>query len=140
MDLFHRLFEEFAILRPVDGIELGADELDAPFIQKARFCELAAHRKAGLTAEGGEEGVGAFLDDDALQTVLGEGFEVNFVCEHLIRHDGRRVGVAEDDVDARILQNAARLCARIVEFRRLTDDDGAGADDKYLFDVASLRH
>ena len=66
MDLFHRLFEEFAILRPVDGIELGADELDAPFIQKARFCELAAHRKAGLAAEGGKEGVGALLDDDAL--------------------------------------------------------------------------
>ena len=114
--------------------------LTPPFVEETRLCELAAHRKAGLAAEGGEEGVGALLDDDALQAVLGEGLEVNFVCEHLVRHDGRRVGVAQDDVDARILQNAARLRARIVEFRRLTDDDGAGADDKYLFDVASLRH
>ena len=140
MDLLHRLLEELAVLRPVDGVELGADELDPPFVQETGLGELAAHRKAGLAAEGGKQGVGTLLDDDALQTVLGEGFEVNFVCEHLIRHDGRRVGVAEDDVDARILQNTARLCARIVEFRRLTDDDGAGADDKYLFDVASLRH
>ena len=66
MDLFHRLLEEFAVLRPIDRIELGADELDAPFIEETRLCKLAAHRKAGLAAEGGEEGVGALLDDDAL--------------------------------------------------------------------------
>ena len=139
-DLFHRLFEELSVLRAVDRIQLGADEFDAPLIEEPLFGELAPHRKSRLSAEGGEQRIGALFDDDALQTVYRERFEIDLVRKHFIRHDGRGVGVAEHNVDARIFQNAARLRARIVKFGSLPDDDGPRPDDEYLFDITSLRH
>ena len=55
MDLFHRLLEEFAILRPIDGVQLRPDEFDVPFIEKAALCELATQRKSRLAAQRSEK-------------------------------------------------------------------------------------
>ena len=41
---------------------------------------------------------------------------------------------------ALLLEGEAGLRARVVKFRGLTDDDGAGADDEYFVDVCALRH
>ena len=139
-DLLHGLLEELAVLRAVDRVELRADELDAPLVEEAVLGELAAERKPRLPAERGEQGIRPFLDDDALERIFGERLEIDLVRKHVIRHDGGGVGVAEDDVDARILEHAARLCARVVKFRRLPDDDGPGPDHEYFFDITSLRH
>ena len=95
---------------------------------------------ARLSAEGGEQAVRPLFNDDALDGIDGERLEINFIRERLVRHDGRRVGVAQHDVYARVLQNAARLRARIVKFGSLPDDDGSRPDDEYLFDITSLRH
>ena len=62
-------------------------------------------------------------------------FQVYFVRECLVGHDGGGVGVDQHHVDARLLQHAARLCTRVVKFRRLTDDDGTGADYHYFFQI-----
>ena len=50
----------------------------------------------------------------------------------LICHDGGGVGVDEDDLNPLLLEGAAGLGAGVVKLGRLTDDDGAGADDQYL--------
>ena len=139
-DLLHGLFEQLAVLRAVDGVHLGADQLDPPLVEEALFGELAADGQTGLAAEGGEQAVRALLFDDALDGLEGERLEINFIGERLVRHDGRGVGVAEHDVDACVFEDAAGLRARIVELRRLADDDRAGADHEYFFDVASFRH
>ena len=39
-----------------------------------------------------------------------------------------------------LLQHPAGLGAGVVKFSRLADDDGAGADDKYLLNGWILRH
>ena len=65
-DLFHRLFEKLTILRAVDRVELGTDELDAPLIEETLFRELAAHGKTRLPAERGKQRIGTLLDDDTL--------------------------------------------------------------------------
>ena len=44
------------------------------------------------------------------------------------------------DLDALVFQHAAGLRAGVVELRRLSDDDGAGADDEHFFDRCILRH
>ena len=61
--------------------------------------------------------------------------DVNVVRHGVIRHDGRRVGVDEHDLDAVRFQSTARLSAGVVKFCRPTDDDRAGADDENLFNV-----
>ena len=139
-DLLHGLFEQFAVLGAVDRVDFGTDEFDAPLVQESFLGKFAADGQPRLPAERSEQAVRAFLDDDALDGFERQRLEVDLIRQRFVRHDGRGVGVAEHDVDARIFQNAACLCARIVEFRRLSDHDRAGTDDKNFFDIASFRH
>ena len=139
-DLLHRLFEQLSVLRPVDGVDLCTDQLDAPFIEEPLFCELAAHRQPRLPAERSEQAVRPLLDDDALERIDGERFEIDLVRQRLVRHDRRGVRVAKNNIDPCVLQHTACLRARIVEFGRLPDDDRPRTDDEYFFDIASLRH
>ena len=139
-DLLHGLFEQLPVLRPVDRVDVRADQFYPPLIEKSFLRELASDREARLSAEGGEQAVRPLLFDDALYGFERERFEIDLVRERFIRHDGRGVGVAKDDVHARVFEHAARLRARIVEFRRLSDDDRPRTDDEYFFDIASLRH
>ena len=139
-DLLEGLLEEFAVLRLVDGFHVGADEPDTVLGQEILLLELHGDGEPGLAAEAGEQAVGLFLFDDPLDGLGRQGFEVDLIGEGLVRHDGRRVRVDEDDVDTRFLQDAAGLGTGVVELRRLTDDDGAGADDEDLFDVFIQRH
>ena len=57
-----------------------------------------------------------------------------------VGHDGGGVGVDEDGLYALGFQRTAGLRAGVVKLCRLTDDDGAGADDQYLFDTRVFRH
>ena len=57
-----------------------------------------------------------------------------------VGHNGSGVGVEQDRFNALCFQRAARLRAGVIELSGLTDDDGAGADDQYLFDSGVLRH
>ena len=60
--LLHGLFKELPVFRPVYRTQIYAYKLYAPLVQKALFCELAAEREAGLSAEGGKKAVRPFLD------------------------------------------------------------------------------
>ena len=93
-----------------------------------------------LAAQGGQNGVGALHLDD-----LGDGssvqwLDVNMVGNVLIRHDGSGVGIDQHHLDALFLQGAAGLGTGVVKLRSLADDDGARAQNQYLFDVAVQRH
>src|SRR5262249_23001793 len=57
-----------------------------------------------------------------------------------IGHDGRGVGVHQDDPVTLFTQRLAGLGAGIIELARLADDDRAGADDQDALDVGALRH
>ena len=55
-------------------------------------------------------------------------------------HDGGGVGVDEDHLVPFLPKRQARLRARVVKFRRLTDDDGTGPDDENPVEVCAFRH
>ena len=136
----HGLLKKLAVLGLVDGFGVRADEADVVLLQKALLVELHRERQARLAAETGEETVGLFLFNNALDGGQRERLEINFVREGLVGHDGRGVGVDEHDVHARVVQHAARLRAGIVKLRRLTDHDRAGADDHDFADAGINRH
>ena len=63
-DPVHRLAEKLAVLGHFDGVALGADHLDAEFLQHAHFLERQRGVQPGLPAHGRQQRVGAlFLDD-----------------------------------------------------------------------------
>ena len=63
-DLAHRVLEEQAVFGLLDGVDFGADQFDAVLIEHAGFGEFDGEIEAGLAADGGEQGVGAFAADD----------------------------------------------------------------------------
>ncbi len=139
-DLAHRIFEEQAVFGLLDGVDLGADQLDAVLIQDAGFGEFDREIQPGLAADGGEQRVGPFAADDLFEVGRGQRLDVGFVGQIRIRHDGGRIGIDEDDFEAVGAQGLGGLGAGVIELAGLADDDGAGADDQDAMEVVAPRH
>ena len=133
-DLLHGVLEQLAILGLVDGLHVGADQLDAVGLQKALLVQLHGQGQAGLAAQPRQHAVGLLLFDDALDGLHRQRLQVDFVRQGFVGHDGGRVAVHQHHVHPRRLQHPAGLGPGIVKLRRLPDDDGAGADHEDLFD------
>ena len=106
-------------------------------VQEAFLCQLHRESKACLSAEVGEDAVRFFDFDDSLDDIQIQWLDIDVVGHRLIGHDGGRVGVYQYNLQALLFQGAAGLCARIVKLRCLSDDDRAGADYQYLFNILS---
>ena len=77
-DLPHRVFEEQPVFRLLDGVDFGADQFDAVAIEHAGFGQFDGEVEGGLSADGGEQGVGAFLRDDLFE--IGRGSAARRRC------------------------------------------------------------
>ena len=66
-DLPHGVLEQQAVFGLLDGIELGADQLDAVLVEHARLGQLHREVQAGLAAHGGQQRVGPLLADDLFE-------------------------------------------------------------------------
>ena len=136
-DLLHGVFEHLAVLRLVDGLPVGAQQLDVVGGQEALLIQLHGEGQTGLSAQGGKEAVRLFDLDDPLDGVDGQGLDVDVVGHGFIGHDGGGVRVDKHNLQPFFFQGSASLGARVVKLRGLADDDGAGADHQDFFDIAS---
>src|SRR5262249_8988855 len=134
------VLEEIAVFRALDGVDLGADQLDLEAGEHAGLGQVEREVEAGLSADGREERIGSLRLDDPRQHLDREGLHVRPVRDLGIRHDRRRIRVRQDDAVALLLQRLARLGAGVVELTGLTDDDRARADEQDGADVGALRH
>ena len=137
-DLFHRVAEQQAIFAKLDGVDVRADQLDAVLVEHAGVVQRDGEIQRGLSADGGQNRVGALLFDDLRDRFDGERLDVGAVGHLRIGHDGRRIAVDEDDVEPFRPQRLACLRARVVELARLPDDDRAGADDENALEIFSF--
>jgi hypothetical protein len=144
-DLFHRVAEQLAVFRLVDGVSGSADHLDVKFGE----CALPAQRQGavqrGLAAHGRQEREAAGDDVAFLLDDLGDDFrrdrlDIGGIGQFRIGHDRRRIGIDQHDAKTLFLQRLDRLGARIIEFAGLPDHDGTGADDQDGGDVGSFGH
>ena len=140
VQLFHRVLEQLAVLGTVDRVRFAGQQADAAAVEETAAGQLHREVQAHLAAEVRQDGVGLFLLDDALDDLGGQRLDVDMIGNVRVGHDGGGVGVDEDRLDALRFQGAAGLRAGVVKLRRLTDDDGAGTDDQYLFDTRVFRH
>ena len=140
VQLLHRVLEQLAVLGAVNRVGLAGQQADAAAVQKSAAGQLHRQVQAHLAAQVRQDGVGLLLLDDALDDLGGQRLNVNMIGNVGVGHDGGGVGVDEDGLDALGFQRTAGLRAGVVKLCRLTDDDGAGADDQYLFDTRVFRH
>ena len=139
-DLLHGVLEHLAVLRLCDGGRVRAEQLDAHLFEEAVLAQLHGEVQTGLAAEVGQQGVRAFLLDDLLNGLDGHRLDVDLVRHSLVGHDGRRVGVYQNDLQTLLAQCAAGLRACVVELGCLTDDDRAGTQYHYLMNILAKRH
>ena len=124
------LFELLAVLTGANRVDRRADQLDVKTLKNAHFGQRDGRVQRRLATQRGKQRVGALLLDDRGHDLRGDRLDVGGVGDARVGHDGRRVGVNEDDAQALLLEHAARLRARIVELARLADDNGARSDDE----------
>ena len=139
-DRLAKLLEQLAVLSALDGFGAGAEQLNAAFLQHALLLQLHCQVQTRLTADTGNDRVGALHAQDLCNVFKRQGLHVHLVRDGGVGHDGRRVAVAKHDLIALFLERQARLRACVVELSRLSDDDGAGADDQDLFQICSFCH
>ena len=118
-----------AVLGPVDDLPSRADHLDAELGQRAVVRHGHGRVQARLPAERRQQGVGTFLFDDLRDGVGGYRLDIRAVGELRIGHDGRRVGVDQDDSIPLLAQGLAGLRAGIIELAALADNDRTGPDE-----------
>ena len=139
-DLGHGLVKELAVLAALDGGKVAADHLDAVLVERAVFRQLDGGVQTGLAAQRGQQRVRALFLDYALDKLGSDGLDIGAVGQARVGHDGRRVGVDQDDLKAILLEHLAGLGTGVVELTGLANDNGARANDEDALDVSTFRH
>ena len=109
-------------------------------LQEAFLGQLHGEGQAALSAQGRQEAVRLFLQDDAAQGFQRQGLDINFIRRGMVGHDGCRVRVHQHHFQPCVLQGTAGLGTGIVELGSLTDDNGAGADNHHAMQFRIQRH
>ena len=139
------VLELLAVLAALDGVNIGADELNAVLVQNSLAVKLNCGVQRSLAAQGSQHSVNgvplfALLDQDLFNVVRLDGFDIGVIRKLRVGHDGGRIGVDQRYAQALFLEHAAGLGAGVVELASLADDDWAGADDQDVVDVVALWH
>ena len=93
-----------------------------------------------MSAERRKQTVGLLLGDDLLEKLHCQRLDVDTIGDIRIRHNGCGIAVDKHNLETIFFQCTARLRPRIIKLRRLSDDDGTGADDHDLFQIFFARH
>ena len=139
-NLGHGLVKELAVLAALDSGQVAADHLDAVFVERAVLCQFDGGVQTGLAAQRGQQRVRALFLDYALDKLGGDRLNIGAVGQARVGHDGRRVGIDQDDLKAILLEHLAGLGAGVVELAGLANNDGARTNDEDTLDVSTFRH
>ena len=139
-DALAHFLEQFPVLCPFNALAGGSQELYAAFLQHTLALQLNRQIQAGLSADARNNGIRALIAQNLGNVLKCQRLHVYLVRNGGIGHDGRRVGVAQDNLIPLFLESQTGLRACVVKFCRLPDDDGAAADNKYLFYISPLCH
>ena len=119
------LFELLSVLTALDRIDGGTDQLNAVAFQHPVVMQGDRGIQRGLAPQGGQQGVRAFLRDDALDERRSDRLQIGGVGELRVGHDAGRVGVDQDHPKALGAQDPTGLRTGVVELGRLPDHDRA---------------
>ncbi len=139
-DAPHGVLEQQPVLGLLDGLDLGADQLDAELIENAFLRQLDGQVQARLPAHRREQRVRSFASDDLANILDRQRLDVGLLGQSGVGHDRRGIRIHQHDLISLVAERLAGLRARVVELASLPDHDRPRADDQDLVDVRSLRH
>ena len=139
-NLLHGFFEEGAILSEFNGLRFGANKFASVLLQDPIVEERHGQIQSCLATHGRQDGIWTFSSDDLLTELRRQGFHVSGIRHLRIRHDGRRIGIDQNDFVAQGLERLAGLGARIVKLTGLADHNRATSNDENPLYVGSFRH
>ena len=135
-----QILEQLAVFALADCLDFGANEFDVVLLKNPGVMQGDGGIECRLAAEGRQDRVGTFLDDDRLDDVGRDRLDVGGIGEVRVGHDGGRVRVHQNDTDPLAAQHPTGLGAGVVKFGSLADDDRPGANDEHTVDVGTLGH
>ncbi|OQA55575.1 MAG: hypothetical protein BWY42_01421 [Candidatus Omnitrophica bacterium ADurb.Bin277] len=139
-ELRHGFFENLAVLPPFNRVRLDPDNLDPVFLEDAGFMKCGGKIQSRLTAEVGQQSVGPFERDDLFKTFHGQRFDISFIRHFGIRHDGRGIGIHEDDLVTFFSEGFTGLGPRIIKLAGLADNDRPRTNNQNFFNILASRH
>ena len=139
-DLLHRRLELLAIFRLVDDVGRRRQHLDPVFLQDAVGRQVHRQVQARLPAQRREQRVRPLLFDDLRDHLPVQRLDVGPIRHLGVGHNRGRVRVDQRDLVPLLSKGLARLRTRIVEFARLTDNDGSGSDEQDLVNIVASGH
>ena len=135
-----KILEQLTIFRALNAVAFCAEQLRTAFFENPFLFQLHREIQPRLAADARQNRVGTLVADDLGDIFERQRLHVDFVRDARIGHNRRGVGVAQDDLVPFLFERQTRLRARVIEFRRLTDNDRPRAYDKYLMNIRSFRH
>ena len=139
-DPFHRLFEQVAVFRFLNGSQVGANQLHAMALECAVLGQAHGQVQRGLAAHGGQQGIGLFQLNDASHHIGGQGLDVGPIRHLWIGHDRGGVGVHQHHLKAISPQGFAGLRAGIVKFAGLADHNRPRSQQQNAAKVRATGH
>ena len=139
-DLLHQFFEGFPIFRFIDTFLVDAQQSGTVFFKDPLLIQRHSQVQPRLTSESGENAFWSFLFYDLLHGLFRNRFQIHFIRNSLIGHDGGRIAVDQNGLYALLGNGFAGLGSGVVKLGGLSDDDGTGTDDEYLFQCKIPRH
>ena len=116
-----------AILGHLDALGLGADDGDAPRLQRR------GEVQGSLTSELDDDRIALLPLVDVEDILECEGLEEELVARVVVGGDGLGIRVHHDGLEALLLEGEGCMDATVVELDPLTDAVGAAAEDHHLF-------
>ena len=132
--------EFLPVLRHLDAGRIRAQKLAAALFEDSLLLQLHSQVETGLTPDSRQDRVRPLGSDDTRDEFQRQRLHVDPVGDRPVRHDRSGVRVAQNDLIPFLSERQAGLGPRIVKLRRLSDDDGAGADHQYFLYIGSSGH
>lgn len=131
-DFLHRYVETAAVFGFINRIGSGTNHGDAELFQHALTLKLQRTVQRRLPPWLAAPRPGALFNNLAYHFPVNR-LDVGCISHFRVGHDGRRVGVHQNDAVTLFTQGFTRLRARVVKLTRLTDNNRARTQNQDTF-------
>ena len=139
-DGVHGRAEFIAIFGFMDYIAVGANHFDAVFFEHAHLVKTERGVERSLATKRWQNRIRPFFFNHSRHEFGRNRLDISRIGQLRVGHDGRRIGINQNQTVALFSQSLNRLRAGIIELTGLPNDDGAGTDDEDGLEVCAARH
>ena len=139
-DLVHGLAEQLTVFGLFNDVLFRTDHFNAIFFKRTIIMQGKCGIQGRLATHGRQKNVRAFLFNDLGDHGRGDWLDICRIGKVRVGHDGRRIGVDQNDAIPFFLQRLTGLSTGVVELASLTDNNRASTDDENGFNVCTFRH